>query len=49
VADRTTDGSTSGSTPAVPSFADGAAVQRVLDGIERAAEQGAWIDLDGES
>ena len=48
VADRTTDGSTSGSTPAVPSFADGAAVQRVLDGIERAAEQGAWIDLDGE-
>lgn len=33
-------------TPAVPSFADGAAVQRVLAGIERAAEQETWVDID---
>ncbi|ERH01084.1 MAG: putative dehydrogenase related protein [Halonotius sp. J07HN6] len=46
VADSTTGESTTGSTPTVPSFADGAAVQRVLDGIERAAEAETWVDLD---
>ncbi|WP_050758512.1 Gfo/Idh/MocA family oxidoreductase [Xylanimonas cellulosilytica] len=33
-----------------PSFADGLAVQRVLDAVERsAAERGAWIDLTPET
>jgi len=32
-----------------PSFADGYAVQRVLDAIERADNTGKWIDLAAES
>lgn len=33
-----------GSDPA-PSFADGLAVQRVLDAVERSAASGSWIDI----
>ncbi|SDS32849.1 Predicted dehydrogenase [Paraoerskovia marina] len=33
-----------GEQPA-PSFADGLAVQKVLDAVERSAEKGAWLDV----
>ncbi|ROS78412.1 Gfo/Idh/MocA family protein [Cellulomonas sp. PhB143] len=35
-----------GNVPA-PSFADGLAVQRVLDAVERSAEKGCWLEVDG--
>jgi len=35
-----------GTRPAVASFADGYAVQRVLAAIERAADRGTWIEVD---
>jgi predicted dehydrogenase len=28
-----------------PSFADGLAVQRVLDAVERSADEGAWVSV----
>jgi len=33
--------------PASPSFADGAKVQEILDGVVRSSQQGRWIDTSG--
>ena len=40
------NGVANGTEPSAASFADGYAVQRVLDGIERAADQRRWVDID---